>query len=213
MAEKKSVEIECPKCRTKFRLWVPIALFLEWKNREEIGCVKCGTRIQLEKDGDSFQVFVGQPIKEIITEAVPTETAASGTGAGEPILIIDDDGLVRKMAENVLKKNKFKPFIAQNGPEALDIIEKNKVALVVVDLHLKNPKDPKSTMDGEEFLQRLADSGKKLPAIVTTGKDLIDDIILEPKWYDLHVAAFIQKGSPFWTDDLIVKIKEILGKD
>lgn len=211
MTEKKSVEIECPKCRTKFRLWVPIALFLEWKNREEVVCVKCGTRVQLEKDGDSFRVVAGQSIKEIITEAVPTETTASG--AGELILVVDDDGLVRKMAENVLLKNKFTPLIAQNGPEALGIIEKNKVALVVVDLHLKNPKDPKSTMDGEEFLQRLADSGKKLPAIVTTGKDLIDDIILEPKWYDLHVAAFIQKGSPFWTDDMILKIKEILGKD
>lgn len=210
MAEKKSVEIECPKCGTKFRLWVPIALFLKWKTGEEVVCVKCGTRIQLEKDGDSFRVLIGQPIK-IATETVPAETAASG--AGEPILVVDDDGLVRKMAENVLLKNKFKPLVAQNGPVALDIIEKNKVALVVVDLHLKNPKDPKSTMDGEEFLQRLVDSGKKLPAIVTTGKDLIDDIILEPKWYDLHVAAFIQKGSPFWTDDLIVKIKEILGKD
>lgn len=212
MAEKKSVEIECPKCRTKFRLWVPIALFLKWKNGEEVVCVKCGTRIQLEKDGDSFRVLVGQPI-EIATEAAPTEAAASGAGAGEPILIVDDDGLVRKMAENVLKKNKFTPLTAKNGPEALDIIKKNHVALVVVDLHLKNPKDPESIMDGEEFLQRLADSGKKLPAIVTTGKDLIDDIILEPKWYDLHVAAFIQKGSPFWTDDLMVKIKEILGKD
>ncbi len=208
MAEKNPVEIECPKCGTKFRLWVPIALFLKWKNGEEVVCVKCGTHIKLEKDGDNFRPVVGQPIEEIATEA-----AASSTGAGEPILIVDDDGLVRKMAENVLIKNRFKPFIAQNGPEALGIIEKNKVALVVVDLHLKNPKDPNSTMDGEEFLQRIADTGKKLPAIVTTGKDLIDDIILEPKWYDLHVMAFIQKGSPFWTDDLMLKIKEILKKD
>lgn len=213
MAEKKPVEIECPSCSTKFRLWVPMALFSKWKNGEEVACVKCGAGITLEKDDNGFRVAVKQPIKEKAPEPVPAEAAVSGAAAKEYILVVDDDGLVRKMAENVLRKNKFKPLVAQNGPEALGIIEKNKIALVVVDLHLKNPKDPKSTMDGEEFLQRLADSGKKLPAIVTTGKDLIDDIILEPKWYDLHVMAFIQKGSPFWTDELMVKIKEALEKD
>lgn len=213
MAEKKPVEIECHKCKTRFRLWVPAALFLEWKSGEEIVCVKCGARIELEKAGDNFRAASRQPVEEAAPEISPAEAVEAGAAAGETVLVVDDDGLVRKMAENVLLKNGLNPILSQNGQEALEVVEKQGVAVVVVDLHLKNPKDPKSTMDGEEFLQRLADSGKKLPAIVTTGKDLIDDIILEPKWYDLHVMAFIQKGSPFWTDDLIVKIKEILAKD
>lgn len=213
MAEKKPIEIECQECKVKFRLWVPVDLFSKWKNGEKVGCIKCGTHIRLEKDDDSFRVKSKQPVETIITEVEPEETSETVEAADGVILVIDDDGLVRKMAENVLKKNKLTPLTAKNGPEALDIIKKNHVALVVVDLHLKNPKDPKSIMDGEEFLQRLVDSGKNIPAIVTTGKDLIDDIILEPKWYDLHVMAFIQKGSPFWTDDLLVKIKETLKKD
>lgn len=213
MAEKKPIEIECQECKVKFRLWVPVDLFSKWKNGEKVGCIKCGTHIRLEKDDDSFRVKSKQPVETIITEVEPEETSETVEAADGVILVIDDDGLVRKMAENVLKKNKFTPLTAKNGPEALDIIKKNHVALVVVDLHLKNPKDPESIMDGEEFLQRLVDSGKNIPAIVTTGKDLIDDIILEPKWYDLHVMAFIQKGSPFWTDDMLVKIKETLKKD
>ena len=213
MAEKKPIEIECPGCKIKFRLWVPADLFSKWKNGEKVGCIKCGAHIILEKEGDSFRVKSKQPVETIITEPAPEETSETVEAIDGVILVVDDDGLVRKMAENVLKKNRFMPLTAKNGPEALRSIEQNRVALVVVDLHLKNPKDPESIMDGEEFLQRLVDSGKNIPAIVTTGKDIIDDIIFEPKWYDLHVMAFIQKGSPFWTDDLLVKIKETLKRD
>ena len=219
MSEKKYIEIECPKCKTRFRLWVPLKLFSEWKNGEDIGCIKCGMRIRLEKDNDSFRVALAQSVDEIITEVEPKETAQAGEGVhlknvmGETILIVDDDGLIRKMAEDELIKNNFTPLTAPNGPEALKLIEKNQIAVIVVDLHLKNQRDPESVMDGEELLQRLIDSGKDIPAVITTGKDLIDDIIFQPKWYDLNVKAFVQKGNPFWTDDLLAKIKEILKKD
>ena len=219
MSEKKHIEIECPKCKTRFRLWVPLKLFSEWKDGEEIGCIKCRMRIRLEKDNDSFRVALAQSVEEIITAVEHKEAAQTGEGvhlknvSGETILVVDDDGLIRKMAEDELIKNNFTPLTAQNGPEALKLLKQNGIALVAVDLHLKNQRDPESVMDGEEFLQRLVDSGKNIPAIITTGKDLIDDIIFQPKWYDLHVKAFVQKGNPFWTDDLLAKIKEILKKD
>lgn len=214
MAEqKKAVEIECPKCKIRFRLWIPQYIFSQWKDGAEIGCIKCRTSIKLKKENDNFRVSAEQPIEKIVLEAAPGKTVSVGKPTGEPILIIDDDAVIRKMAEDALIKNKFTPLTAKNGAEALTILEKKQVAVVVVDLHLKNLKDPQATMNGEDFLQRLADLGKKIPAIVTTGKDLIDDIILEPKWYDMRVMAFIQKGSPFWTEELITKIKEILKKD
>ena len=219
MSEKKHIEIECPKCKTRFRLWVPLKLFSEWKDGEEIGCIKCRMRIRLEKDNDSFRVALAQSVEEIITAVEHKEAAQTGEGvhlknvSGETILVVDDDGLIRKMAEDELIKNNFTPLTAQNGPEALKLLKQNGIALVAVDLHLKNQRDPESIMAGEEFLQRLADLGKDIPAIITTGKALIDDIIFQPKWYDLHVKAFVQKGNPFWTDDLLAKIKEILKKD
>lgn len=200
MTEKKPSEIECHECKTIFRLWVPVNLISKWKNGENIACIKCGTHIGLEKNDGGLRAMSKQTVE------------AAGTPTGH-ILIVDDDGLVRKMAENVFKKNKLKSLSAQNAADALGIIEKNNVSVVVVDLHLKNPKDPESIMNGEAFLQNIADLGRNIPAIVTTGKDLIDDIILEPKWFDLHVKAFIQKGNPYWTEDLLTKIREILKKD
>lgn len=209
MEEKKTpVEIECPECKFKFRLWVPTDLLTQWKSGEEIGCIKCRAKLKLEPHKEGFRVTIPAPLEEEVAEVLP-ETMPTG----ELILVVDDDAVIRKMAEDALIKNKLAPLTAKNATEALNIIAKQQVAVVIVDLHLKNPKDSASTLSGEEFLQKLADDRKGIPAIVTTGKDLIDDIILEPKWYDLNVKAFLQKGSPFWIDELIVKIKEILKKD
>jgi hypothetical protein len=37
--------------------------------------------------------------------------------------------------------------------------------------------------------------------------------VLDPKWFDLHVKGFIQKGNPFWTDELKLKLKEVIHTD
>src|SRR3972149_284721 len=68
--------------------------------------------------------------------------------------------LNRKMVEDATAKNNFSTLTAKNGTEGLNLIETKQISLVVVDLHLKNPKDPQAVMDGEEFLQRLADLKK-----------------------------------------------------
>jgi hypothetical protein len=41
---------------------------------------------------------------------------------------------------------------------------------------------------------------------------MIDDLILDPKWFELRVKGFIQKGNPFWANELRDKIKEVLNK-
>ena len=67
-------------------------------------------------------------------------------------------------------------------------------------------------MDGEELLQKMRSTGFEMPAIVTTGKDIIDDLVLDPKWFELKVKGFIQKGNPFWVEELKLKVKEVLYK-
>ncbi len=59
----------------------------------------------------------------------------------------------------------------------------------------------------------MVESGRNVPAIITTGKDIIDDLVLDPKWFDLNVKGFVQKGNPFWGEELKTKIKEILELD
>ena len=102
---------------------------------------------------------------------------------------------------------------AKNAAEALKALRTERVNRIVTGRYLKNPADPESLIDGEDLLKRVVASGMNIPAIITTGKDILDDLVLDPKWFDLHVKGFIQKGNPFWSEELKLKIKEVMYKD
>ncbi|MFQ5480545.1 MAG: response regulator [Thermodesulfobacteriota bacterium] len=128
------------------------------------------------------------------------------------ILVVEDDALSRKMLENTLRDVGRRLVLVKNGAEALQILREESIDLLVVDLYLKNPDDPGSLMDGEEVLGEVLRMELKIPAIVTTGKELVDDISLDPKWFNYNVKDFIQKGNPFWVDELKVKVTDIIAK-
>ena len=65
-----------------------------------------------------------------------------------------------------------------------------------------NQTDNLDDIDGEDLLKMVVEKGLDIPAIVTTGKDIVDDLILDPKWFNLHVKGFVQKGNPFWAEEL-----------
>ncbi|HHL40188.1 MAG TPA: response regulator [Deltaproteobacteria bacterium] len=207
-SDKQAVEISCGECGMRFRLWVPAAVLEGWEGGSEIRCVGCGARHIAKKTGEGVEV------KTAAVEAAaagPEETPAADA---ETVLLIDDDELALAMAESSMKGEDLKLVTARNAAEAFKVIDREKkIDLIAVDMYLKNPDDPASTMDGEEFLVKVKERGMKVPAVMTTGKDIIDDIILDPKWFDLNVKGFIQKGNPFWTEELKLKIKEVLYKD
>ncbi|MFQ5586053.1 MAG: response regulator [Thermodesulfobacteriota bacterium] len=198
--KKEAVEIECPRCTTRFRLWIPARLIAEWEAGHQMGCITCRAGLKVTKESGAFVV---SPMEE--------DTAAEN--GKDKVLFIDDDKLIREMAEEALQESETVPILAKNSSEALDVLNSNSVSLIVIDLHLKNPNDPHSTMDGEEFLWKVKDMNIGIPSIITTGKELIDDIIMDTKWIELNVKGFIQKGNPFWTDELKAKIHELLFKD
>lgn len=140
----------------------------------------------------------------------PAREAAQAANA-ETILVIEDDRLSRDMVENTLSQLGFAIIPVKSSTEAIKAAKQN-VHLIVTDLYLKNPADSESLLDGEDLLVRLRDSGVNAPAIITTGKDIIDDLVLDPKWFELNVKGFIQKGNPFWVEELKLKVKEVLYK-
>ena len=115
------------------------------------------------------------------------------------------------MVENSLSELGFAIIPVKSSTEAMRAIG-HKIHLIVSDLYLKNPADAESILDGEDLLVKLRDSGVSAPAIITTGKDIIDDLVLDPKWFELNVKGFIQKGNPFWVEELKLKVKEVLYK-
>lgn len=150
------------------------------------------------------------PVQPPVEPARPQPVSGPAPGA-ETILVVEDDRLSRDMVENTLSGLGFFIVPVKSSTEALRAA-KGKVHLIVTDLYLKNPVDPESLLDGEELLARLREMGVAAPAIITTGKDIIDDLVLDPKWFELNVKGFIQKGNPFWAEELKLKVKEVLYK-
>lgn len=140
------------------------------------------------------------------------QTEETSDQALETILLVDDDKLSRQMAENTLANMGMRLLVVKNAAEAIRIIKGGGVNLIITDLYLKNPTDPEALLDGEDLLKRLLEMGYNIPAIVTTGKDIIDDLVLDPKWFEMHVKGFIQKGNPFWAEELKLKINEVMYK-
>lgn len=79
------------------------------------------------------------------------------------ILVVDDDKNTRKYIEAVLTAENFTVFTATNGEEALEVMEREHIDLVVLDIMMPN-------MDGYEFTQVLRDSNNNLPILMVSAK-------------------------------------------
>ena len=84
------------------------------------------------------------------------------------ILVVDDDKNTRLFLAGVLENAGYKVITAENGLVALDLLEKEHVDLVVLDIMM-----PK--LDGYEFTRILREAGNNLPILMVSAKQLPED--------------------------------------
>jgi len=84
------------------------------------------------------------------------------------ILVVEDDANTRKLMCAVLKQNGFEPLQAEDGIQALDVMDKEHVDLVVLDLMMPN-------MDGIELTRELRGVWEHLPILMVTAKQELKD--------------------------------------
>ncbi len=65
-----------------------------------------------------------------------------------PILVVDDDQAMRTMLETVLLDEGYLVILARNGKEGLELVSKQRPALVLLDLMMP-------VMDGWQFLEAI----------------------------------------------------------
>lgn len=116
------------------------------------------------------------------------------------VLVIDDSSTMRKIVSRALRQAglDFDEILeASDGQEALNLLEKEKVDLILSDINMPN-------MDGIEFLRqkREIDAIKNIPVVMITTEGGAD-IIGEAK--QLGAAGNIKK--PFTPD----KINEVIS--
>jgi CheY-like chemotaxis protein len=115
--------------------------------------------------------------------------------AGQVVLVIDDEPLVRNTLDRLLGGLGLTPLVASSGPEGLAVLhQRDDVAAALVDLSMPE-------MSGGEVLQRIAAVRPALPVFVVSGWVSDPDALTAAR-------GVIQK--PFTSRDLIEALAPVL---
>ena len=115
------------------------------------------------------------------------------------LLIVDDEKLIRDVIKEYASIEKFTCYEAENGIEALEIIKKQNIDLIILDVMM-----PK--MDGLTFLKEMKEI-KNIPVIILSARDEEYDKLTG---FDLNADDYLTK--PFSPKELIARIKAILRR-
>ena len=109
---------------------------------------------------------------------------------GISVLIVDDEANIRDGSERVLTRMGFQVIQASRGEEALSIIRRDTVSIVLLDLKMPG-------MDGIEILQQILQIREDMLIIVITGYATVE-IAIEA----MKKGAYDLIAKPFDTDAL-----------
>jgi len=119
----------------------------------------------------------------------------------ERILIADDEPNILISLEYLMKREGYEVHVARDGQEALDLLQRTRPRLVLLDVMMPNK-------NGFEVCQALrADEAlKDTLVLMLTAKGRDTDIAK-----GLGVGADAYMTKPFSTKELVVKVREMLA--
>lgn len=115
------------------------------------------------------------------------------------ILIVDDEELLRNVVREYCLNENYNVFEANNGIEALEVIEKENIDIIVLDIMM-----PK--MDGYTFFNKMKEK-YNIPTIILSARGEEYDKLLG---FSVGIDDYLTK--PFSPRELIARIKAILKR-
>ena len=116
------------------------------------------------------------------------------------ILVVDDDKNTRRLLTAVLEAESYSVSTAENGEEALAVLDKTHVDLIVLDIMM-----PK--MDGYELTTLLRETNNDLPILMLTAKHLPED---KHKGFQSGTDDYMTK--PIDETEMLLRIKALLRR-
>ena len=116
------------------------------------------------------------------------------------ILVVDDDRNTRILLKAVLESEKYNVFTANNGVDALKVLDSEHVDLVIVDIMM-----PK--MDGYSLTETIRTSDSNLPILMVSAKHLPAD-----KKQGFLVGTDDYMTKPIDEDEMLLRIKALLRR-
>lgn len=111
------------------------------------------------------------------------------------ILIVDDEVRILILLQSLLKANGYETVTAKDGNEALELIRKGEINLVITDLRM-------APMDGLTLITQAKAINSKLPVILLTAYASVETAIDAMK-----CGAFDYLTKPFKVDEMLATVK------
>jgi len=151
--------------------------------------------------GTAFKIYFPE-VRGKATQKKEEYAGIETLNGSETVLVVEDDDLLRKMAEKVLRHYGYEVLIAQDGREALSLSTNHNglIHIMVTDVVMPG-------MSGREVAEHLQPLRSEMQVLYMSGytdKVIVSQQVLDPE------TDFLQK--PFAPEDLVRRIREILDR-
>ncbi len=164
-----------------------------------------GSRIQLESQlgkGSKFWFDINFNVSEEVSEnknpqniAIPVDYAAL---EDRTVLVVEDNKINQMITKKILEKNKMVCTVADNGMDAIKLVQDNNFDVVLMDIHMPG-------ISGIEATQEIRKFDKQLPIIALTA------VTIDENLDDFYRAGFNEIiPKPFKTEEFFEKIYRTL---
>lgn len=116
------------------------------------------------------------------------------------VLVVDDEQDVLQTLESMLNELNFTTLVAKSGDKAMEIIENNKIDVVLSDIYMPET-------DGFELLKNVRVLDKEIVFLMITGKPTIETAV-----QSIREGAYDYITKPFDLEDLRIKINRCIEK-
>mgnify|MGYP002784371345 FL=1 len=147
--------------------------------------------------------IVGLPVSTeaaVVDTPEPANRSPLPQGAGELVLVIDDEETIRQVASRTLEAHGYRTLVAANGKEAIELIEhgRDPVDLVITDMMMP-------VMDGAATSAYLEEHHPSIPIIAASGLNSGGG---GSRSIGMGIARFLSK--PYTTSLLLTTVRDTL---
>ena len=116
------------------------------------------------------------------------------------ILVAEDDHAIRTLITTKLKQENYTIYTAENGEEALSVMEKHQVDLLISDIMMP-------VMDGYSIVKALRETKHTLPSLMITAKSQLESL---EEAFTLGVDDYMVK--PIRLEELALRVRALLRR-
>lgn len=116
------------------------------------------------------------------------------------ILVVEDDMSMRKLMEAVLSQEGYNPLLTASGQQALELLDKQHVDLMITDIMMPG-------MDGYTLTEELRESGYDMPILMVTAREMSAD-----KRQGFMAGTDDYMTKPIDEEEMLLRIKALLRR-